>query len=90
MTLLDPAPELVHVLSISTRSPHDCVEAVAAVLRRCGGRMLGFSLKPAGASYSAVLRLGGIDEAAAGRIAGLFSAWPEAGSAHLEHQVLSR
>jgi hypothetical protein len=89
MTLADPSPRLLHVLSISTRSSQACLEAVADILGRCGGQMRGFTLKPAGSGFEAVLRVTGIDEAAAWRLAGLINAWPEAGTAHLEHQVLS-
>jgi hypothetical protein len=52
--------------------------------------MRGFTLKPSGSRFEAVLRLSGIDEAAAWRVAGMISAWPEAGSAHIEHQMLAR
>ena len=89
MTLADPSPGLLHVLSISTRSPQACMEAVASILGRCGARMRGFTLKPTGGRYEAVLRLAGIDEAAAWRVAGMISAWPDAGSAHIEHQMLA-
>ena len=64
------------------------MEAVASILGRRDGRLRGFTLKPSGDGFEAVLRLTGIDEAAAWRVAGMISAWPEAGSAHLEHQVL--
>ena len=89
MTLADPEPDLLHVLSISTRSPKACLEAVADVLSRCEGRVRGFTLKPTGERFEAVLRLSGIDEAAAWRVAGTISAWPQAGSAHIEHQMLA-
>jgi hypothetical protein len=90
MTLTDPTPGLLHVLSISTCSPQACLEAVASVVGRCGGQMRGFTLKPSGSRFDAVLRLSDIDEAAAWRIAGMISDWPEAGSAHIEHQMLAR
>ena len=90
MTSTDPTPDLLHVLSISTGSPQACLEAVASVVGPCGGRMRGFTLKPSGARFEAVLRLSGIDEAAAWRLAAVISAWPEAGSAHIEHQMLAR
>ncbi len=90
MTLSDPDPGLLHVLSISTGSPHACLEAVASILGRCDGRMRGFTLKPSGDRFDAVLRLSGIDETAALRVAGMISAWPEAGSTHIEHQMLAR
>ncbi len=89
MTLADPAPGLLHVLSISTCSPHACLEAVASILGRCEGRMRGFTLKPSGDRFDAVLRLSDMDEAAAWRVAGMISAWPHAGSAHIEHQMLA-
>jgi len=89
MTLADHSPGLLHVLRISTRSPQACMEAVASILGRCGGRMRGFTLKPSGGRFEAVLRLSGIDEATAWRVANMICAWPEAGSAHIEHQVLA-
>ena len=90
MTLADPSPALLHVFSISTCSPQACLEAVASVVGRCDGRVRGFTLKPSGSRFEAVLRLSDIDEAAAWRVAGLISAWPDAGSAHIEHQMLTR
>jgi len=84
----DPGLRLLHVISISTVSPQACLDAVPSALRQCGGRVRGFNLKPAGVGFEAVLRLTGIGEAAAERIAALITAWPDAGSAHLEHQVL--
>ena len=89
MTIADPPPALLHVLSISTCSPQACLEAVASVVGHCDGRMRGFTLKPSGSRFEAVLRLSDIDEAAAWRVAGLISAWPDAGSAHIEHQMLA-
>ena len=89
MTLADPLPAVLHVVSISTCSPQCCLEAVASIMGRCDGRMRGFTLKPSGDRFDAVLRLSDIDEAAAWRIAGLISAWPDAGSAHIEHQLLA-
>ena len=89
-TLTDPASGLLHVLSISTCSPQACLEAVASVVERCEARVRGFTLKPSGDRFDAVLRLSGIDEAAAWRVAGMISAWPRAGSAHIEHQMLAR
>ncbi len=90
MTLADPSSPLLHVLSISTCSPQACLEAVASVVGRSGGRMRGFSLKPLGSRFEAVLRLSDINEADAWRVAGMISAWPQAGSAHIEHQMLAR
>jgi hypothetical protein len=51
--------------------------------------MRGFTLKPSGDRFDAVLRLSDMDEAAAWRVAGMISAWPHAGSAHIEHQMLA-
>ena len=90
MTHPDATQSVIHVLSISTGSPHACLEAVASILGRCEGRMRGFSLKPTGDRFDAVLRLSDIDEAAAWRVAAVISAWPDAGSAHIEHQMLAR
>ena len=87
-SLLHPPAALLHVISISTTSPQACLDAVPEALRRCGGQVRGFSLKPVGAGFEAVLRLTGIGEAAAERAAALIAAWPEAGSARLEHQAL--
>ena len=64
MTLAEPSPGLLHVLSISTRSPQACMEAVASILGRCDGRMRGFSLKPTGGARVSWLR--GISVAVAG------------------------
>lgn len=89
MTFLDPGPGLLHVLSISTGSPQACLEAIANILGRCDGRMRGLTLKPSGERFDAVLRLSGMDEAAAWRVAGMINAWPQAGSAHIEHQMLA-
>jgi hypothetical protein len=90
MITADSTSDLLHVLCISTGSPQACLEAVASVVGPCGGSMRGFTLKPSGSRFEAVLRLSGIDEAAAWRVAGAISAWPEAGSAHIEHQMLAR
>jgi hypothetical protein len=89
MTLSDSDPNLLHVVSISTRCPQACLEAVADILGRCEGRVRGFALKPSGDRFEAVLRLSDIDEASAWRMAGLISAWPHAGSAHIEHHMLA-
>lgn len=89
MTSADSTPGLLHVFSISTCCPQACLEAVTTILGRCDGRVRGFTLKPSGTRFEAVLRLTGIDEAAAWRVAGMISAWPEAGSAHIEHQMLA-
>ena len=86
---VDHGFRILHVISISTISPQACLDAVPSALRQCGGRVCGFTLKPSGAGFEAVLRLSGIGEAAAERIAYMIAAWPEAGSARLEHQVLS-
>ena len=85
MTSSNGDRELLHVVSISTRSPEACLEAVADVVGRCQGRVRGFTLKPAGDRFDAVLRMSGVDEAVARRVAGQISAWPQAGSAHIEH-----
>jgi glycine cleavage system regulatory protein len=84
----DLALEPVHVICVSTAAPAACLEAVPAALRRCGGQVLAFSVKPSGDRFEAVLRVTGVNDAAAERIAAMIAAWPQAGSAHLEHQVL--
>ncbi len=91
MTLSEacPASTLVHVISISTLAPAVCMEAVPSVLRRCGGEVRGFSVKPAGDRFEAVLRVTGVGDAAAERIVAMIAAWPQAGTAHLEHQLVT-
>jgi hypothetical protein len=79
----------VHVISISTHAPQACLEAVPVVLTRCGGQVRGFTMKPSGERFEAVLRVTGVSDAGAERIAGMIAAWPQAGTAHLEHQVLT-
>ena len=87
--LASPDLQAVHVISISTASPSACLEAAPQALRQCGGQIRAFNLKPAGERFEAVLRVTGVSDAAAEQIAALIAAWPQAGSAHLEHQVLS-
>ena len=70
-----------HLILISTASPAACFEAVSSALAQVGGQVRAFSLKPVGRRYEAVLRLSGVDDAAAERAAGLIHGWPEAGSA---------
>ena len=75
-----------HLVLISTTSPIACLEAVCDVLSRAGGQVLGFSLKPVGRQFEAILRLAGIDDAGADHVAALIAAWPDAGSVRTEHQ----
>jgi hypothetical protein len=74
------------VIVIATRSPSDCLEAIAHALPRVGGRMRGLSLKPVGAQFEATLRLSNLGETGADRAASLIAAWPNAGSVKVEHQ----
>jgi hypothetical protein len=75
-----------HLILISTAAPVACLEAMSSVLSRAGGQVRGLSLKPVGLQFEAVLRLTGVDEAAADRVATMIGAWPDAGSVHVEHQ----
>lgn len=75
-----------HVILISTASPKACLEAVSSAVRRAGGEVSAFSLKPVGSRFEAVLRLAGIDDTAAERVAAMIAAWPDAGSVRTEHQ----
>ena len=81
----DSAPQ-DHLILIATAAPVACLEAVSSVLSRAGGQVRGLSLKPVGQQFEAVLRLTGVDEAAADRVAAMISAWPDAGSVRVEHQ----
>ena len=81
-----PALDQRHLIVISTRSPTDCLAAIAHALPRVGGRMRGFSLKPVGAQFEATLRLSSVGDAGADRAANLIAAWPNAGSVRVEHQ----
>lgn len=83
-------PDRTHVLHISTASPSACLEAVQSTLGRTGGQVRAFNLRPVGARFEAVLRLAGLPDAAAERAADMIAAWPEAGSVHLEHQLVRR
>jgi hypothetical protein len=89
-SLLDPQPsrplDRRHLIVISTACPAACLDAVSGALSAVGGDVRGFSLKPVGQRFEAVLRLGGVDDAGAERAAGLIHAWPDAGSALLEHE----
>jgi hypothetical protein len=75
-----------HIIVISTASPTACLEAVSSVVGRVGGHVGAFSLKPVAMRFEAVLRLSGIDDAAAARVASMIAAWPQAGSVRVEHQ----
>ncbi len=75
-----------HLIVISTRSPIDCLAAIAHALPRVGGRMGGLSLKPVGAQFEAILRLSCLGDDMADRAASLIAAWPNAGSVKVEHQ----
>jgi hypothetical protein len=74
------------VIVIATRSPMDCLEAITHALPRSPGWMRGLSLKPVGMQFEVTLRLSGLAEAGAERVASLISAWPNAGSVKVEHQ----
>ena len=56
------------------------------MLGRVGADVHAFSLKPVALRFEAVLRLVGIDDAAADRVASMIAAWPQAGSVQAEHQ----
>lgn len=75
-----------HLLVISTRSPIDCLAAIAHALPRVGGQMGGLSLKPVGGQFEAMLRISSLGETGADRAARLIAAWPNAGSVRVEHQ----
>lgn len=75
-----------HVILISTASPMACLEAVSSVLARVGGEVAAFSLKPVALRFEGVLRLTGMDVAAADRVAAMIAAWPHAGAVRIEHQ----
>ncbi len=74
------------LILIATASPIACLEAVSSVLPRAGGQVLAFSLKPVGRQFEATLRLVGLDDAGADRVAAMIAAWPGAGSVRTEHQ----
>jgi len=76
---------LVHVILIATTAPQATLAALADGLGRIDGQLRGFSLKPVGARFEAVLRLTGIGEAGAERLAASIAAWPNAGSVRVEH-----
>ena len=83
-----PAPSEVdqrHLIVISTASPIACLKAVSSVLGREGGQVGGFSLKPVGSRFEGVLRLTGVDDDAAERVAALIAARPHVGSVRTEH-----
>jgi hypothetical protein len=86
--LSDPTGDQRHIIMISTASPTACLEAVSSVVGRVGGHVGAFSLKPVAMRFEAVLRLGGLDAAAADRVASMIAAWPQAGSVRIEHQWL--
>lgn len=90
--MLDAAEDdqlrLVHVILIATAKPRATLAAVASELGRSHGELRGLTLKPVGARFDAVLRLTGIDEEAAERLAAAIAAWPNAGSVSVEHQAL--
>ena len=75
----------VHVVLIATAAPHATLAAIADGLCRIECQLRGLSLKPVGASFEAVLRLGGISEGDAERLATSIAAWPRAGSVRVEH-----
>jgi hypothetical protein len=81
-----PAADQRHIILISTASPRACLEAVSSVLGRVGGDVGAFSLKPVALRFEGVLRLTGVDEVAADRVAAMIAAWPQAGSVRIEHQ----
>jgi hypothetical protein len=76
---------LVHVILIATTAPQATLAAIADGLCRIECQLHGLSLKPVGASFEAVLRLAGISEGAAERLAASIAAWPRAGSVRVEH-----
>lgn len=87
LSLPEPATlDQRHLIVIATRSPTDCLAAIAHALPRVGGRLRGFSLKPVGAQFEATLRLSSLGDAGADRAASLIAAWPNAGSVRVEHQ----
>jgi hypothetical protein len=75
-----------HLIVISTASPLACLTAVSSVLGQEGGDVAGFSLKPIGMRFEAVLQLTGVDDDAAEQVAALIAARPDAGSVRTEHQ----
>jgi hypothetical protein len=87
---LSRAPDQRRLILISTASPAACLEAVSSVLGRVPSQVVAFSLKPVGARFEAVLRLTGVDEAGAERIAAMIAAWPAAGWVTTEHQWVRR
>lgn len=71
LSLPEPATlDQRHLIVIATRSPTDCLAAIAHALPRVGGRLRGFSLKPVGAQFEATLRLSSLGDAGADRRVG--------------------
>ena len=77
--------DLVHVLVISARHASAALLAVEDAMKASGAELCGLSLKPVGAIVEGVLRLRGVDEPAAERLAARLAGRLGVHSARLEH-----
>lgn len=91
MVLASPSEgqsQFIHVLVVATPSPQACLDAITAIVRWSRCEIRGFSLKPVGAKFEAVLRIANLDDETARRVADQIASWPDAGDVHLEHLLV--
>ena len=86
----DPSPPLdfdrQHVLLVAARHARAALVAIEQALDACPGELGGLTLKPVGAIVEGVLRLKGLDDPAAERLAERLSQALGVQSVRVEHQ----
>jgi hypothetical protein len=81
-----PPAESLHVVVVSARHARAALLAIEDGLGASPGELCGLSLKPVGAIVEGVLRLRGLDDLAAERLAQRLSAGLGVHSVKVEHQ----
>ena len=80
-----PDRDALHVLLMAARHPRAALLAVEDTLAATGAELCGFSLKPVGRIVEGVLRVRGLDDLGAERLAARLAARIGVDSVRLEH-----
>jgi hypothetical protein len=81
-----PPGEVCHVLLVAARHPRAALLAIEGVLGASRGELYGLTLKPVGAIVEAVLRLKGLNDEEAERLAARLAGALGVQSVRVEHQ----
>ena len=81
-----PSAETHHVLLVAARHPRAALLAIEELLTGSRAELFGLSLKPVGAIVEGVLRLKGLDDLEAERLASRLAGFLGVHSVRVEHQ----